>query len=227
VRGRASEPIDEPDGEPDGERSGGPAAETAREPAGEGPLDRPLIFVTVGTDHHPFPRMLRWVRNWAAEHPRWQLEVQHGATAAPPFGHAFAYTGHEEMRGLFRRAAVVVCHAGPATITQARAFRHVPVVVARDPTLGEHVDDHQILFSRRLAAAGLIWLAESEAGLGRAIAAALAAAAGPVEGDRTRNPPGVYQVAEVVEKPVESSRGQQDRGPRAPGRRVARSRQRH
>jgi UDP-N-acetylglucosamine transferase subunit ALG13 len=117
------------------------------------------------------------VGHWAAEHPQWRVEVQHGATPAPRFGHAFAYAQRAEIRALLRRAGVVVSHAGPAVIAQARALGHQPVVVPRDPALGEDVDDEQILLSRRLAAAGLIWLAESEAGLGRAIAAALTAAA--------------------------------------------------
>jgi UDP-N-acetylglucosamine transferase subunit ALG13 len=182
--------------------------------------DGPLLFVTLGTDRHPFPRLLRWVGNWASDHRQWRIEVQHGATPAPRFGHALTYCSHEEMRALFRRASVVVAHAGPATITQARAFGHVPVVVARDPTLGEHVDDHQILFSRRLAAAGLIWLAESEAGLERAIAAALVAAATSARGAQSQVPPRVYRVGEVVE----TRRSYGYRGPRAPGRRRARIR---
>lgn len=189
-------------------------ARPARKPTGAGLPDDPLLFVTVGTDSHPFPRLLRWVGAWAIEHGQWQLEVQHGATPAPPFGHAFAYLGREETRSLFRSAAVVVCHAGPATITQARAFGHLPVVVARDPRIGEHVDDRQMLLARRLAAAGVVWLAESEAGLGRAIAAALAAAAGPADGDSASVPP------------PDGRRRRQDRGPRAPGRRIARSRPR-
>jgi UDP-N-acetylglucosamine transferase subunit ALG13 len=38
-------------------------------------------------------------------------------------------------------------------------------VVPRRHRLGEHVDDHQVAFSRRLAADGSVFLAESEADL--------------------------------------------------------------
>ena len=44
----------------------------------------------------------------------------------------------------------------------------VPIVVPRQHRLGEHVDDHQVAFSRRLAAdGGGIQLAETEAELHR------------------------------------------------------------
>ena len=51
---------------------------------------------------------------------------------------------------------VVVSHGGPATISEARAAGHLPVVVPRDPAFGEHVDDHQKRFSAWLASKGLV-----------------------------------------------------------------------
>jgi UDP-N-acetylglucosamine transferase subunit ALG13 len=153
----------------------------------------PLLLVAVGTDHHPFARLLDWVGHWSAAHPSWQVAVQHGATPAPGYGRTFAYCGHEELLGLIAAADVVVTHGGPATITQARAAGHVPVVVPRQPALGEHVDDHQVLFARRLGAAGVVHLAESEA--------ALAAA-----GSGQDVPPGVLKVGLVVEQLVAGRR---------------------
>jgi UDP-N-acetylglucosamine transferase subunit ALG13 len=65
-------------------------------------------------------------------------------------------------------AAAVVCHGGPGTILGARHTGAVPIVVPRQHRLGEHVDDHQVAFSRRLAADGdEIHLAETEADLHR------------------------------------------------------------
>jgi UDP-N-acetylglucosamine transferase subunit ALG13 len=65
-------------------------------------------------------------------------------------------------------AAAVVCHGGPGTILGARHMGAVPIVVPRQHRLGEHVDDHQVAFSRRLAADGdEIHLAETEADLHR------------------------------------------------------------
>jgi UDP:flavonoid glycosyltransferase YjiC (YdhE family) len=59
-------------------------------------------------------------------------------------------------------AAAVVCHGGPATIMDCRRAGVKPVVVPRRRALGEHVDDHQVLFARRAARAGDVDLVESE-----------------------------------------------------------------
>ena len=175
---------------------------------------QPILLVTVGTDHHPFARLLDWVGRWSAAHPSWQVEVQHGATPAPGYGHCFAYCGHDELQRLFATADVVVTHGGPATITQARAAGHVPVVVPRQPALGEHVDDHQVLFARRLGAAGVVHLAETEAALAAAVDAARAGAHGgrPAAAGGLDVPPGVLKVGLVVEQLVAGRR----RGPRRP-----------
>jgi UDP-N-acetylglucosamine transferase subunit ALG13 len=53
-------------------------------------------------------------------------------------------------------AVAVVCHGGPATIMLARQCGRMPLVVPRDPERGEHVDDHQLRFSRWMADKGQI-----------------------------------------------------------------------
>ena len=167
-----------------------------------------MLLVTVGTDHHPFARLLDWVGRWSAAHPTWQIEVQHGATPAPGYGRCFAFCGHDELQQLFASADVVVAHGGPATITQARAAGHVPVVVPRQPALGEHVDDHQVLFARRLGAAGVVHLAETEAALAGAVDAARAgtSAGRPAVAGGQEIPPGVLRVGLVVEQLVAGRR---------------------
>jgi UDP-N-acetylglucosamine transferase subunit ALG13 len=88
--------------------------------------------------------------------------VQHGTSRRPSQGDAQAFLTQEEMREGMSAAAAVVTHAGPGTITLCRSLGKVPIVVPRDPALGEHVDDHQVLFARRLAAKGLVRLARSQ-----------------------------------------------------------------
>ena len=167
----------------------------------------PLLLVTVGTDHHPFARLLDWVGRWSAAHPTWQIEVQHGASPSPGYGRCFAYCGHDELQLLLASADVVVTHGGPATITQARGAGHVPVVVPRQPALGEHVDDHQVLFARRLGAAGVVHLAETGPPWRppwTPLAPAPTAAVPPPPGGDV--PPGVLKVGLVVEQLVAGRR---------------------
>lgn len=117
---------------------------------------RHLVLVTVGTDHHAFRRLLEWVDSWARQHPTVDVLVQSGATPCPSGLDGQPFFPVEELRELMRRASVVVSHGGPGTVAEAHHAGHVPVVVPRDPTHGEHVDDHQLRFTARLAEDGQV-----------------------------------------------------------------------
>jgi UDP-N-acetylglucosamine transferase subunit ALG13 len=124
---------------------------------------RPLVVVTVGTDHHPFARVVGWIDRWLARQgENVQAVVQHGTAPAPRFGRAVAYLEHAEFLRLAGSAQIVVCHGGPATIAECRRLGHLPIVVPRRPDLGEHVDDHQVRFCSRLAAKGMVRVPQDE-----------------------------------------------------------------
>ncbi len=135
----------------------------------------PLVLVAVGTDYHPFDRLVGWVDAWLADAGpcRAEVLVQHGTSAAPTVADGRTLLDHGELQDVMERAAVVVCHGGPATITEARRRGRLPICVPRDPARGEHVDDHQQLFARRMGAAGIVRLAETEAELRAALDEAL------------------------------------------------------
>ncbi|MDN4161706.1 glycosyltransferase [Nocardioides abyssi] len=136
----------------------------------------PLVAVLLGTDHHPFDRLVTWTaevrRATGAD-----VFVQHGATRLPADLPGAPMLGSAELSALLERAAVVVTHGGPGLIMEARVAGHVPVVVPRDPRLGEHVDDHQLRFVAHIAGSGLVAAAPQLATFRRAVALALGAGA--------------------------------------------------
>jgi UDP-N-acetylglucosamine transferase subunit ALG13 len=162
-----------------------------------------LIVVSLGTDHHPFERLVDWSEAWAQQFADWELVVQHGRTRAPAVGTGFDFCGREQLDELFERAEVVACHGGPGTITQARRFGHTPIVVPRDPGRGEHVDDHQQLFARRLGASGVVSLAETHDAF---LAAVVGASFLPRQRVDDVVPPGVFAVGRVAQALVAERR---------------------
>lgn len=121
--------------------------------------------MTVGTDHHPFDRLVHWVDTWAAAHPEHTCLVQRGTSVLPETCSSDQYVSYGDLVDSMSTSTVVVSHGGPATIMEARASGRLPVVVPRRPDLGEHIDDHQIRFSRWMAGRGQVMLAETEAEL--------------------------------------------------------------
>jgi UDP-N-acetylglucosamine transferase subunit ALG13 len=124
----------------------------------------PLVLVTVGTDHHPFDRLIGWVDGWlrseAPEPVRCVCQI--GTSRPPRDAEWHEYVANEELRAWMHQAAAVVSHGGPGSIMDCRRMGSIPIVVPRKQALGEHVDDHQVAFTRRIAGAGLILLADTE-----------------------------------------------------------------
>jgi UDP-N-acetylglucosamine transferase subunit ALG13 len=133
-----------------------------------------LIFLTVGTDHHRFDRVVEWadaLADGSIDGSARQVVVQYGTSRPPSVAVGHAYLAGDELDALIRRSAVVVSHGGPATIMQIRDAGKIPVVVPRDPGRGEHVDGHQQRFVARLADEGKVVRVESSAELAAVIAA--------------------------------------------------------
>lgn len=126
--------------------------------------NRDLVFVTVGTDHHPFDRLVAWADAWvvAGRHHGAPCLIQIGTSKPPEHAEWRNYVRYDEMVEAMSRAVAVVCHGGPATIMDARRLGRVPIVVPRSSRLGEHVDDHQQRFAGRLADLGQVHVARSQ-----------------------------------------------------------------
>jgi UDP-N-acetylglucosamine transferase subunit ALG13 len=156
---------------------------------------KPFIFVTVGTDHHRFDRLVRWVDDWLLEHrERARCFIQYGTSVPPSVADSSPYVGYEDLQSSMRQAVAVVCHGGPATIMECRRHGLIPIVVPRRRDLGEHVDDHQGLFTRRLAAQRQIRLVSAREELWRLLDTAVA------EPETFRSPAEATRVNETVER---------------------------
>jgi UDP-N-acetylglucosamine transferase subunit ALG13 len=119
------------------------------------------VVVIVGTDHHPFDRLINWVNDWLSTHTD-QTErffVQWGATSGRPRCPGGHFLEFDELATLLDQADIIICHGGPGTISEAWARGVIPIVVPRLAKLGEHVDDHQSDFCAEIAARGRIELA--------------------------------------------------------------------
>jgi UDP-N-acetylglucosamine transferase subunit ALG13 len=127
------------------------------------PSARVQVVVTVGTDHHPFDRLVHWVNDWLRAHPEHTpgFFVQSGTSTAVPACAASPSVEVQRLDQLLDGADVIVCHGGPASIAAAWTRDLLPIVVPRRPDLGEHVDDHQVVFSRKVAQLGHIRLAQT------------------------------------------------------------------
>jgi UDP-N-acetylglucosamine transferase subunit ALG13 len=143
---------------------------TGAPPAG----DAPRVVVSLGTDHHRFDRLVAWIDAWTAEHPDVDVLVQRGTAREPATARSVDLLPYDDLVAAMVGADAVVVQGGPAGIVDARGAGHRPIVVPRRAGLGEHVDDHQVRFTRWMAERDQIDLAETVEELHHLIDARLA-----------------------------------------------------
>lgn len=155
------------------------------------------VLVTVGTDFHPFERLVTWADQFAARHPEHQVFIQYGEARPPANGGRSRLLDHAQLQTEINRADAVICHGGPATITDIRRSGLVPICVPRDPKRNEHVDDHQMRFVQRIAQAGIVVPCDDVAELDALVAAAIARPRTASTQD-AEAPAGVRRIGELI-----------------------------
>lgn len=111
-----------------------------------------LIFVTVGTHEQGMERLLIELdRLIECDIIKDEVFAQTGYSEYKPQNYKYkCLLGYDEMSEMMEKSNIIITHGGPGSIFQAIQFGKIPIVVPRNPKYNEHVDNHQILFTKRL-----------------------------------------------------------------------------
>lgn len=110
-----------------------------------------MIFVTVGTHEQPFNRLVKYMDKWSAEHDE-EVVIQTGFSTYEPkhckWSKLYPYS---QMVELVEKARLVITHGGPSSFIMPLQINKIPIVVPRKKEFGEHVNNHQVDFSKAVA----------------------------------------------------------------------------
>jgi len=111
-----------------------------------------LIFVTVGTHEQGLDRLLieldRLIETGGIKQ---EVFAQIGYSKYIPKNYEYKeMLGYDLMDEYVKRSDIVITHGGPGSIFHPLQYGKIPIVVPRNPEFNEHVDNHQILFTKRL-----------------------------------------------------------------------------
>ena len=112
-----------------------------------------MIFVTVGTHEQQFNRLIREIDELKEEGViTSDVFIQVGfSDYQPRFCRWERFLSYDEMNNLMD---IIITHGGPATFMNVIANGKKPVVVPRRKKFGEHVNDHQLDFCKRIVQEG-------------------------------------------------------------------------
>ncbi len=111
-----------------------------------------MIFITVGTHEQPFERLIKWVDKLVENKIiKEKVIVQKGYTDfEPKYCESYPLISYEEMQRYLKDARIVITHGGPASFIAPLAIGKIPIVVPRKKKFNEHVNDHQLEFTKEV-----------------------------------------------------------------------------
>lgn len=111
-----------------------------------------MIFITVGTHEQPFDRLLKCIDKMVENGDiKEKIICQKGYTDYEPKNYkAEKLIPYEQMQKNIEKARIVITHGGPASFIAPLSIGKIPVVVPRKKDFNEHVNDHQLEFSREV-----------------------------------------------------------------------------
>lgn len=109
-----------------------------------------MIFVTVGTHEQQFNRLVEYMDRWAGEHEE-KVVIQTGySTYEPKHAEWSKLYPYQKMIELVNQARIVITHGGPSSFIMPLQVGKTPIVVPRQYKYNEHVNDHQVRFSKEV-----------------------------------------------------------------------------
>lgn len=112
-----------------------------------------MIFVTVGTHEQPFNRLIEYVDKLKKDNViEKDVIIQTGySTYEPQYCEWSKLYPYQKMVELVEKADIVITHGGPSSFIMPLQVGKIPIVVPRQLKFNEHVNNHQVEFSKAVA----------------------------------------------------------------------------
>ena len=112
-----------------------------------------MIFVTVGTHEQPFNRLVEYIDGLKKDGTiAEEVIIQTGySTYEPKYCKWQKLFPYQKMIKLVDEARIIITHGGPSSFIMPLQMGKTPIVVPRKHEFNEHVNDHQVSFSKAVA----------------------------------------------------------------------------
>lgn len=112
-----------------------------------------MIFVTVGTHEQPFNRLIEAIDTMVKEGIiQEEVIVQTGYSTYIPESCTWSkLIPYQQMQEYIQQARIVITHGGPASFVAPLQIGKTPIVVPRQVSFDEHVNDHQVEFAKAVS----------------------------------------------------------------------------
>lgn len=168
-----------------------------------------MIFVTVGTHEQPFNRLVECIDELKKDGAiQEDVIIQTGySTYDPKYCKWQKLFPYQEMLKLIQEARIIITHGGPSSFIMPLQIGKTPIVVPRRHEFNEHVNDHQVAFSKAVAERmGTIIVVEDMGKLGETITNYEKIIRGMESGLKTNNGRFNEELSKIVDEMFEGKR---------------------
>ena len=111
-----------------------------------------MIFITVGTHEQQFDRLIKTIDKLKQKKIiNEEIFVQTGfSNYKPKYCNYKKFISYEEVNKKIKEARIVITHGGPSSFIPVLQNKKVPIVVPRNSSFQEHINNHQIDFVKKL-----------------------------------------------------------------------------
>ena len=123
-----------------------------------------MIFLTTGTEKFPFNRLLQAVDTAIGSKEIHQdVWGQIGKSSYRPQWFSYKeFFEFDQMKKVIQEAQIVISHAGVGSTLLCLTLGKIPILFPRQKAFGEHLDDHQMEFAKRIEISGKVLVAYNE-----------------------------------------------------------------
>ena len=123
-----------------------------------------MIFLTVGTEKFPLDRLLKAVDEAVGNKKIDQAVFgQIGKSGYKPQWFSYKeFFEFAQMKKFIQEAEIVVSHAGIGSTLLCLNLEKIPILFPRRLDFGEHLDNHQVEFAKKIEAVGKVLVAYDE-----------------------------------------------------------------
>ncbi len=111
-----------------------------------------MIFVTLGTHEQPFNRLIEYIDNLKRDGLiTEEVVIQTGySTYEPKHCTWRGLYSYQQMIKFVDEARIIISHGGPSSFIGALQIGKTPIIVPRRHEFNEHVNNHQVTFSKMM-----------------------------------------------------------------------------
>ena len=109
-----------------------------------------MIFVTVGTHEQPFDRLIKAIDHFKiSTNTDESIIIQTGYSTYEPVNCTWRkFFSYQDMVKNITEAEIIITHGAPSSFIMPLQIGKIPIVIPRQKSFGEHVNDHQLEFCR-------------------------------------------------------------------------------